>query len=66
MPPLVRPRRFAPSPVCLVPKTAVGFGDAGRVDHANHAGNLYRTLTDGVAFNDAIRTAIEMTTRKRH
>lgn len=35
--------------------------EAGRVDHANHAGNLYRTLTDGVAFNDAIRKAVELT-----
>jgi alkaline phosphatase len=35
--------------------------EAGRVDHANHDGNLYRTLTDGVAFNDAIRKALELT-----
>lgn len=35
--------------------------EAGRVDHANHAGNLHRVLTDGVAFNEAIRKAIEMT-----
>ncbi|MBB1491325.1 MULTISPECIES: alkaline phosphatase [unclassified Paracoccus (in: a-proteobacteria)] len=35
--------------------------EAGRVDHANHAGNLYRTLTDGIAFNDAIRKAVELT-----
>lgn len=38
--------------------------EAGRVDHANHAGNLYRTLTDSVAFNDAIRKAVEMTDRR--
>jgi alkaline phosphatase len=35
--------------------------EAGRVDHANHAGNLHRTLTDGVAFAEAIATADEMT-----
>ncbi len=35
--------------------------EAGRVDHANHAGNLHRTLVDGVAFNDAIRKALELT-----
>jgi alkaline phosphatase len=35
--------------------------EAGRVDHANHDGNLHRTLTDGVAFNDAIRKALELT-----
>ena len=35
--------------------------EAGRVDHANHAGNAARTLTDGVAFAEAIRAADEMT-----
>jgi alkaline phosphatase len=35
--------------------------EAGRVDHANHEGNAHRTLTDGVAFADAVAKAIEMT-----
>ncbi|ULB12280.1 alkaline phosphatase (plasmid) [Cereibacter azotoformans] len=35
--------------------------EAGRVDHANHDGNLYRTLTDGKAFADAIAKAMELT-----
>ena len=35
--------------------------EAGRVDHANHDGNLHRVLTDGVAFADAVRIADEMT-----
>ncbi|SFG51127.1 alkaline phosphatase [Palleronia marisminoris] len=35
--------------------------EAGRVDHANHAGNAARVLTDGVAFAEAIRVADEMT-----
>ncbi|PTE20769.1 alkaline phosphatase [Cereibacter changlensis JA139] len=35
--------------------------EAGRVDHANHDGNLFRVLTDGVAFADAIQKAMEMT-----
>lgn len=35
--------------------------EAGRVDHANHGGNLYRTVTDGVAFAEAIAMAQEMT-----
>ncbi|ULB11767.1 alkaline phosphatase [Cereibacter azotoformans] len=34
---------------------------AGRVDHADHDGNLYRTLTDGKAFADAIAKAMELT-----
>ena len=35
--------------------------EAGRVDHANHGGNAYRMMTDGVAFADAVRMADEMT-----
>ncbi|AXS42601.1 alkaline phosphatase [Breoghania sp. L-A4] len=35
--------------------------EAGRVDHANHDGNAHRTLTDGVAFADAIALADELT-----
>jgi alkaline phosphatase len=35
--------------------------EGGRVDHANHDGNLYRTVTDGKAFADAIAVAMEMT-----
>lgn len=35
--------------------------EAGRVDHANHDGNAHRTFTDGVAFVEAIQTAIDTT-----
>lgn len=35
--------------------------EGGRVDHASHGGNLYRALTDGKAFADAVAKAIEMT-----
>lgn len=35
--------------------------EAGRVDHANHAGNLHRVVTDGVAFADAVAKADELT-----
>lgn len=35
--------------------------ESARVDHANHDGNLYRTVTDGKAFADAIAKAMEMT-----
>lgn len=35
--------------------------EGGRVDHANHAGNLHRVLTDGVAFAEAVQTAMDMT-----
>ena len=31
------------------------FGSAaGRVDHSNHAGEIFRTVTDGVAYQDAV------------
>ena len=35
--------------------------EGGRVDHANHDGNLSRTVHDGKAFADAIAKAVEMT-----
>ena len=35
--------------------------EAGRVDHANHAGNLHRAVTDGIAFAEAVAKAREMT-----
>lgn len=35
--------------------------EGGRVDHANHAGNLHRSVVDGVAFADAVAKALEMT-----
>jgi len=35
--------------------------EAGRVDHANHANNAHRMVTDGVAFAEAVRIADEMT-----
>lgn len=34
--------------------------EAGRVDHANHAGNLARVLTDGAAFAEAVERAVGM------
>lgn len=34
--------------------------EAGRVDHANHDGNLHRTVTDGAAFAKAIEKAVGM------
>jgi len=37
------------------------MSEGGRVDHANHAGNVHRTVTDGVAFAEAIQTAMDLT-----
>jgi len=33
--------------------------EGGRIDHANHAGNAFRALTETIAFSDAIRAAVE-------
>lgn len=35
--------------------------EAGRVDHAHHAGNAARAVEDGAAFADAIQAAVEKT-----
>jgi len=33
--------------------------ESGRIDHAHHAGNAYRALTDTIEFSKAIKTAME-------
>ena len=38
--------------------------EGGRIDHAHHAGNAARALADTIAFDEAIRTALEMTNRE--
>lgn len=35
--------------------------EGGRIDHAHHAGNAYRALTDTIAMSDAVKKAMEMT-----
>jgi alkaline phosphatase len=34
--------------------------EGGRIDHAHHAGNAYRALTDTIAFSEAVRAAAAM------
>lgn len=34
--------------------------EGGRIDHAHHANNAYRALTDTIAFADAVRAAVEL------
>lgn len=38
--------------------------EAGRIDHAHHAGNAYRALTETVELSNAVRKAIDMTRSK--
>jgi alkaline phosphatase len=35
--------------------------EGGRVDHANHGGNIYRTVTDAMAYQEAIQYAVDHT-----
>jgi len=35
--------------------------EAGRIDHAHHAGNAYRALTDTIALSEAVKVARAMT-----
>lgn len=35
--------------------------EAGRIDHAHHAGNAHRALTDTIALSDAVKMAKKMT-----
>ena len=35
--------------------------EGGRIDHAHHAGNAYRALTDTIALAEAVKVAREMT-----
>jgi alkaline phosphatase len=38
--------------------------EAGRIDHAHHAGNAYRALTETVELSNAVRKALEKTNPK--
>ena len=40
------------------PKGYVMMVEGGRIDHAHHAGNAYRALTDTMAFDAAIKAAL--------
>ncbi len=35
--------------------------EGGRIDHAHHAANAYRALTETIAFSDAVKTAAQQT-----
>jgi alkaline phosphatase len=35
--------------------------EGGRIDHAHHAGNAYRALTDTIAMDEAVKVALEKT-----
>ncbi|MGH8033220.1 MAG: alkaline phosphatase [Luteimonas sp.] len=35
--------------------------EGGRIDHASHAGNAYRALSDTIAFSEAVQAAVDAT-----
>ncbi len=48
----------------LLSKNKKGFFlhvESGRIDHAHHAGNAFRALTDAIEFSNAIKLAMEKT-----
>jgi alkaline phosphatase len=48
----------------ILAKNPAGFFlhvEAGRIDHAHHAGNAYRALTDTIEFAKAIQVAVDKT-----
>lgn len=51
----------------ILKKNSKGFVlivEAGRIDHAHHAGNAARALYDTMALSDAVRVAMEKTSEK--
>lgn len=40
------------------PEGYVLLVEGGRIDHGSHAGNAYRTFSDGVAMNEAVKTIL--------
>ena len=49
---------FAIDAMSANPKGFFLMVEGGRIDHGSHANNAYRTLTDAVAFDKAIKTAL--------
>ena len=63
-PSLAAMTRFAIERLARSDEDQPGFlliAEGGRIDHAHHAGNAYRALTDAIAFADAVQEAVSMT-----
>ena len=63
-PSLAAMTRFAIERLARSDEDQRGFlliAEGGRIDHAHHAGNAYRALTDAIAFADAVQEAVSMT-----
>ncbi len=63
-PSLAEMTRFAIERLAREDKGYVLVVEAGRVDHAHHAGNAARALRDAQAFSDAVAVALDMTSPK--
>lgn len=60
-PSLAEMTRAAITRLARNPNGFVLLVEGGRIDHAHHAGNAFRALTDTIALSDAVRAAAEMT-----
>ena len=63
-PSLAAMTRFAIARLARSEESEHGFlliAEGGRIDHAHHAGNAYRALTDAIAFAEAVQEAVAMT-----
>ena len=64
-PSLARMTRFAIDLLSKNPRGYVLLVEGGRIDHAHHANNAYRALTDTLAFDEAVAQALEQTDPKK-
>lgn len=60
-PSLAEMTRAAIARLARNPNGYVLLVEGGRIDHAHHAGNAYRALTDTIALSDAVRAADQAT-----
>ncbi|WP_240099051.1 alkaline phosphatase [Thermomonas flagellata] len=60
-PSLAEMTRAAITRLARNPNGFVLLVEGGRIDHAHHAGNAFRALTDTIALSDAVRVAAQMT-----
>lgn len=60
-PSLAEMTRFALRKLAATQRPYLLVVEAGRIDHAHHAGNAYRALDDTLALDAAVRVAVELT-----
>ena len=64
-PSLARMTSYAIDLLSKNPEGYVLLVEGGRIDHAHHANNAYRALTDTLAFDEAVEKALQQTDPKK-